>query len=189
MKIYTVNPNTNYRFMFPEEVVHKNREWRFKGKSLIKIIPKQFKAHFDKNSDNPIPDIALLGMRAFAFKEKVATELSEILEEAGEVLPFWIDDKLWYFLNILDISKDSLVEDKCEYEVDDEESRFGLIKFHFDASKIISKSLFKIPNDNFTFTYCIDRRGSDEEIMSNFFCAVAAHGYTGLEFKEVFSDE
>jgi len=189
MKIYTVNPDTNYRFIFPEESVYAAQNWKFVGEPLVKILPKQFKAHYKLNSKKPIPDIALLGMRAFAFREEVATELSEILEEAGEVLPFWIDDELWYFLNILDISEDSLVEDKCEYEVDDEESRFGLIKWYFDTSKIKSKSLFKIPNDNFTFTYCIDRRGSDEEVMSNFFCAVAAHGYTGLEFEEVFSDE
>jgi len=189
MKVYTVNTDTNYRLIFPDKPIYPSREWQFKGDPLIDVLPKQFHAHYESDTDDPIPDIAFLGMKTFAFKEEVATELSEILEEAGEILPFWIGDKLWYFLNILDISKDSLIENKCEYEIDDGETRLLLKKWYFDTSKITSKSLFKIPNDNFTFAYCIDRRGSDEEVMNNFFCAVAAHGYTGLEFKEVFSDE
>lgn len=188
MKIYAVKPDTDYRLMFPEDDVYDMDEWEFKGESLVGKLPKQFTAYFKEGSDKPLPDIAWIGMLTFAFRRDVAGELSEILEAAGELLPFTVDGEIWYCYNVL-TSTEALDPDKCDYEIVQGNTRMGLKSYAFDPARLPESSLFKIPQDNHTTMFCVDRRENDEQVLGNFFCAVAAHGYTGVKFEEVFSDE
>ena len=187
MKVYAVKPDANYRFMYPEDKVYRSEHWKFKCKPLIEILPKQFSAYFDKNSNEPKPDIAFIGMLTFAFREEVADALADILEEAGELLPFYVDDELWYCFNALK-SADAVDEDKSTFEIVEGPIKMGLKEIVFNTDMLPDGSLFKIPTDNYTTIYCADRRGSDEEVLDNFFCAVAANEFTGIKFEEVYDD-
>ena len=69
MKIYTVKPDSSFRLMFPEDSVYDSEDWEFKCKSLAGKIPLHFEAYFTDTNDKPIPDIAWIGMNAFAFRE------------------------------------------------------------------------------------------------------------------------
>ncbi len=189
MKIYEVTPDSSYRFMYPEDSVYKSKEWNFNGTPLIEVLPKVFNAYFDKKSDAPEPDIAYIGMMTFAFRKNVAAELADILEAAGELQSFYVGDDLWYCLNVTTIA-DAVDEANSTYEVDEDGMKFGLIKPVFDVEKIPqSSSLFKVPSDNFTMIYCADRRSTDENVLNNFFCAVAGHNYTGIKFVEVYDTD
>lgn len=186
MKIYEIKPDTHYRFMYPEDSVYKSDEWDFNAEPLIEVLPKTFHAYFDKDKDEPLPDIAYIGMMTFAFRKDVATELVDILEAAGELLPFYVDKDLWYCLNVTTIA-DAVDEEKSTYKINEGNARIGLIKPAFDVDRLPeSSSLFKIPSDNFTTIYCADRRDTDEDVLNNFLCAVAGHGYTGVKFVEVY---
>ena len=54
----------------------------------------------------------------------------------------------------------------------------------FNEKNLPKTPLFKIKDDNYTNILCIDRREPEEEVINNFFCAVAAHKYTGIKFIE-----
>lgn len=187
MKIYKLAPDLNYSLMYPEDEVFQSEHFTFKAKPLVDHLP-QFQAYFDVKKGKPIPDIAYLGMATFAFKKEVAEYMTDILESAGEMLPFYCEDDLWYCLNVLNVY-DALDESKSEYEYNDGTTKLNLIKYQFDPSKIKKASLFKIRNDNYSQIYCADRRKTDSQVLNNFFCAVSGLGFTGVKFIEVFSDE
>ncbi|PUA26708.1 MAG: hypothetical protein B0W54_23520 [Cellvibrio sp. 79] len=189
MKIYTVKPDSNFRLMYPEEAVYESDDWEFKCKPLAGKLPLHFEAYFNEKSDKPFPDIAWIGMNTFAFRADVATELVEILEESGELLPFKVDGDIWYCLNVLQKSESSVDPEKSSYEINDGETRFGLKQPAFIVKNLPKSPLFKIREDNYTNIYCLDHRSSESDIVNNFFCAVAAHAYTGVKFEEVFNDE
>ena len=184
MKIYAVKPDPKFRFIFPEDSVYLSEDWEFKCKSKAGIIPLNFKAYLSDKKEEPIPDIAWIGMSTFAFKEKVVAELVDILEESGELLPFTIDGEQWYCYNVLSKTDNGIDHEKSKYEIDDGEMRFGLKEPAFILDNLPDTSLFKIKEDNYTMMYCIDNRESDDDVLGNFFCAVAAHGFTGLIFEE-----
>ncbi len=185
MKIYKLRPNTDYKMIFPVDSFPRG-VMSFKGKPIIDSFKKEFQAKYS-DDDKPIPDIAYLGMVTYAFKMDAANDLADILEESGEALPIYVGEDVWYALNITTTS-DALDRDKSEFEMDDGTIKRMPKKFVFDTSKLPDTTLFKIPDDNFTDVFCIDRRSSDEEVLNNFFCAVSGHNLTGLEFEEVFSD-
>jgi len=169
--------------MFPEASVYDSENWEFKCESLAGKLPLHFEAYFSDKNEKPFPDIAWIGMSTFAFREDVATELLDILEEAGELLPFKVNGQQWYCLNVLTKSDNAIDHEKSKYEIEDGEMRFGLKTPVFVAESLPKSSLFKIEDDNYTTTYCIDNRKSDEDVLSNFFCAISGHGYTGLKFE------
>lgn len=185
MKIYTVKPDSDFRLLFPEDSVYDSDDWEFKCEPLAGKLPLHFTAYFSEASNKPFPDIAWLGMSTFAFREDVATELLDILEEAGELLPFKVGGNIWYCFNILSHTNNAVDQENSRYEIDDGESRFGLAKPAFVVDNLPESSLFKIKEDNYTLTYCVDRRGADENVLGNFFCAIAAGEYTGVKFEEV----
>ena len=185
MKIYKLWPDTKYRFMYPDEHVYHSEDWEFKCDELAGKLP-EFKAHFDDREGEPIPDIAFLGMTTFAFRKDVATELVDILEESGELLPFYVGEDLWYLLNITK-SIDALDEDKTTFRIDDGVTKLIASNYIFKEEMLPESTLFKIPTDNYTNIFCVDRRDTDEQVMNNLFCAIAHHGYTGIEFREVYS--
>lgn len=185
MKIYLLKPDTRFRFMYPEDSVYTSDEWEFNCEDLVDKLP-QFQAYFDKRSDKPIPDIAYIGMSTFAFRHDVATELVDILEASAELLPFYVDDQLWYLLNVRRCV-DALDDEKSKYKINNGKIKMHLIEYRFNSNQLKNQTLFKIPNDNKTQIFCVDDRNSDKNVASNLFCAVSAHGYTGLKFEEVFS--
>lgn len=90
----------------------------------------QFQSYFDAEKGKPIPDIAYLGMATFAFKRDVAEKMTEMLEAAGEMLPFYCGDDLWYCLNVLKVY-DALDESKLEDEYGDGTIKLNLKKCFF----------------------------------------------------------
>jgi len=186
MKIYAVKPDSSFRLMFPEDSVYDSDDWEFKCEPLAGKLPLHFEAYFSDSNDKPLPDIAWIGMNTFAFRDDVATELLDILEESGELLPFKIGDQQWYCFNVLQKSDDAIDHEKSKYEVEEEGMRFGLKTPAFRLDKLPRSPLFKIKDDNYTTTYCADNRETEEDVMNNFFCAIAGHGYTGIKFEEVF---
>ena len=186
MKVYIIKPDTNFRFLFPDEDVYYSEYWEFKCRELAGKLPK-FQAEFDKKSDNPIPDIACLGMTTLAFSKEAATELVYILEDAGELLPFYVGEDLWYCYNITK-SIDALDEEKTTFKIFDGVNKMFPNNYVFKDDLLSESTIFKIPTDNFTDIFCVDRRDTDDQVMNNFFCAIAYHGYTGIEFEEVYSN-
>jgi len=188
MNIYSVKPDTEYRLAFPEDAVYESDLWSFKCEPLAGKLPLHFEAYFSETSNKPLPDIAWLGMSTFAFREDVAEALLDILENSGELLPFKLNDDIWYCLNILEKADAAVDRERSQYEFDDGSTRFGLKDLAFFPDKLPKTSLFKIKDDNYTNIYCQDRRGGDEEVMNNFFCAVSAHKFTGIRFEEIATD-
>ncbi len=184
MKVYILKPDPKFRFMYPEDSIYMSENWEFKCEILIEKLG-QFKAHFDDRNEAPIPDIAYLGMLTFAFRHDVATELVDILEASAELLPFYVGEELWYCLNVTK-SIDALDEELTTFRVNDGKRKLFPVNYVFHEDKLPNTSLFKIPTDNFTNVFCVDRRDTDDQVMNNFFCAVAHYGYTGIEFEEVF---
>ncbi len=186
MKIYAVKPDSSFRMMFPEDSVYDSEHWEFKCNSLAGKLPLHFKAYLSDKQEKPVPDIAWLGMSTFAFREDVANELLDILEESGELLPFTVDGEQWYCFNVLQHSDNSIDPEKSKYEIDDGEMRFGLTTPAFKLENLPKSPLFKIKEDNYTTTFCTDIRDTEDDVLNNFFCAIAGHGYTGVKFEEVF---
>jgi hypothetical protein len=182
MKIYAVKPDSNFRLMFPEGEVYDSDDWEFKCKPLAGKLPLHFKASFSEASEKPLPDIAWIGMSTLAFRKDVAEELLDILESSGELLPFTVDGEQWYCFNTLSHSDNAVDVENSGYEVDDGETRFGLKSPSFIEPNLPKTSLFKIKDDNYTNILCADRR--EDEVINNFFCAIAAHEYTGIKFTE-----
>ncbi len=187
MKIYELRADTNYQFMYPEDSVHNTLDWEFKAKPLIDILPKQFKSYFEQEKNKPRPDIARLGMATFATRSEVTSNFLDILEPTCELLPFWMDNEPWYCWNVLKVA--DAIDAEASKWLSTEPVRVGLSQPAFIESKLPKTSIFKTPTDNYTSIYCIDRRDNDEQIENNLFCAVAYHGYTGLTFEEVYSNE
>lgn len=185
MKIYAVKPDSNFRMMFPEDSVYDSDEWEFKCKPLAGKLPLHFDAYLSDNHEKPIPDIAWLGMSTFAFRKDVATKLLEILEESGELLPFKVEGEQWYCFNVLQNSDNAIDHEKSTCDIEENEMRFGLKSPVFILDNLPQSPIFKIKDDNYTMTYCLDNRETEEDVLNNFFCAVAGHGYTGVKFEEV----
>lgn len=192
MNIYRLKPDTKYRLMYPEDKVYDSDLWEFKAQPLIEKLPLNFTGYFSKGSDvdYPKPDIAYLGMSTFALRGDVADTLAEdILEPAGELLPFTVDGELWYCLNVTECApQDALDKSRSRYEIEKNGLQINLLQGAFNPEILPNTSLFKMPHDNYTDIYCANRQDLDEDVMGNFFAAVAAHGYTGLEFIEVYTD-
>ncbi len=170
--------------MYPEDEVYESDNWEFKCNSLAGKLPLHFKAYFSETSDKPMPDIAWIGMNTIAFRKDVAESLLDILESSGELLPFTVDGEQWYCYNVLSHSDNAVDIENSSFEIDDGETRFGLKKPCFIEANLPKTSLFKIKEDNYTNILCIDRREPEEEVLNNFFCAIAAHKFTGIKFTE-----
>lgn len=185
MKVYIVKPDSYYRFIFPEDDVYESEFWEFKANELAGKLPLHFKASLDDKVEDPIPDIAWLGMSTFAFREDVAEFLIDILETSGEMLPFTLEGEQWYCLNVLQKADDALDTDKSEYEYNEGGIKFGLKNIVLSADKLPASGLFKIKGDNYTTTFCVDDQSSAEGVLGSFFCAVASAKFTGVKFEEV----
>lgn len=186
MKIYALKPDSKFRMMFPEDSVYDSDEWEFKCEPLAGKLPLHFEAYFSDSSDKPLPDIAWIGMSTFAFRGDVATELLDILEASGELLPFKVKGEQWYCFNVLQKADDVIDPENSKYEVEEEGMKFGLKSPAFIKENLPDAPIFKIKEDNYTVAYCIDSQESDEDVLNNLFCAIASHGYSGIKFEEVF---
>lgn len=83
--------------------------------------------------------------------------------------------------------QDALDKSRSKYEIETQGLQVNLREGAFAPEKLPQTSLFKIPHDNFTDIYCAARVSCDEDVATNFFAAVAAYGYTGIQFLEVYS--
>lgn len=185
MNIYIIKPDSDFRMMFPEDSVYDSDFWEFKCEPLAGKLPLHFEAYFSESNNKPLPDIAWLGMSTFAFRDDVACGILDILEDAGELLPFTVDGEQWYCFNVLTKADNAINHEKSKYEIEDGEIFFGLKKPVFIPERLPASSIFKIKDDNYTMTYCIDKRETEDDVLKNFFCAVAGNGYTGIKFEEI----
>lgn len=183
MKVYKLRPDTKYRLMYPESTVYQSDLWDFHGDTLAGKL-MNFNAHFEKDSNEPIPDIAYIGMATFAFREDVAEELADILEGTGELLPFSVDGQTWYALNVT-TSIDALDDENSTYLINTGAIKLNLVEFIFFKGKLTNATTFKIPQDNHTEIFCCDNQESDDDLLNNLFCAIHGKGYTGISFEEV----
>lgn len=183
--IYKITPDVNhYRVIFPDdETLCESELWKpntsTKESTLI-----NFSAHYNNEKETPIGDMTAINLQGLAIRDHVANELAEIFEDSGELLPFHVGDDNWYFYN---------VTRKIEGILNVEMSTFmlpslniGLQKAVFKKEKLPKHScIFKMPEDLFEGTYVFDSRVNDKDITLNLFCALQAHGFTGLSFEEV----
>ena len=187
MNVYLLKPDTSFRMLYPEDKIYDSENWEFKCESLIEKLPSNFSAYFDPDSKKPLPDIAYLGMTTFAFRSDVASKLVDILEKSGELIPFVVEDEIWYCLNVIK-AQSALDPEKTSYEVNEGGVRLGIKEYVFNEKELHGTPLFKIKNDNFTNIYCVDRRENDKQILNNFYCAVVANKFTGIVFKNVYEN-
>lgn len=141
MKIYLLKPDTKYKLMYPEDSVFKSEDWEFNCEDLVDKIP-QFQAYFDKKSDKEIPDIAYIGMSTFAFRHDVATELVDLLEMSSELLPFYVDDELWYLLNVRECV-DALDDENSKYKINNGKVKLHLVDYVFSQISFEGKRCLK----------------------------------------------
>jgi len=183
--IYRITPDVNhFKVIFPDDKELRDPDlWKSDCQSKETTLIR-FNAHYNDERDKPIGDFTAVNWLGLAVRDVVANELTEILEKSGELLPFHVGDDLWYYYNVMR---------KVEGFLNKEESTFltpglniGLKKAVFNREKLPKRScIFKTPEDRFQGTYVLDSRADDRDVLANFFCAVHAHGFKGLEFEEM----
>ncbi|MCK8118999.1 MULTISPECIES: hypothetical protein [Pseudoalteromonas] len=183
--IYKITPNVNhYRVIFPDsESLCEPDLWKPDGSSKESTLIN-FSAHYNQEKKTPIGDITAINLQGLAIKEHVANELADIFEDSGELLPFYVGDENWYFYNVTRTIRGFLDVEMSTFMLPG--LNIGLQKAVFKKEKLPKHScIFKIPEDRFEGTYVLDSRVSDRDISLNLFCALQAHGFTGLSFEEV----
>lgn len=183
--IYKITPDVNhYRVIFPDnEALCEPELWKPDTSSKESTLIN-FSAHYNNEKETPLGDFAAINLQGLAVTEQAANELTEIFEDSGELLPFYVGDDNWYFYN---------VTRKIEGMLDVEKSTFMLPTLNIGLQKAMFKKehlpksscIFKIPEDRFEGTYVFDSRENDKEVALNLFCALNAYGFTGLKFEEV----
>ena len=183
--IYKITPDVNhYRVIFPDnEALCEPELWKPDTSSKESTLIN-FSAHYNNEKETPLGDFAAINLQGLAVSEQAANELTEIFEDSGELLPFYVGDDNWYFYN---------VTRKIEGMLDVEKSTFMLPTLNIGLQKAMfrkehlpkSSYIFKIPEDRFEGTYVFDSRENDKEVALNLFCALNAYGFTGLKFEEV----
>lgn len=183
--IYKITPDVNhYRVIFPDnEALCEPELWKPDTSSKESTLIN-FSAHYNNEKETPLGDFAAINLQGLAVTEQAANELTEIFEDSGELLPFYVGDDNWYFYN---------VTRKIEGMLDVEKSTFMLPTLNIGLQKAMFKKeylpksscIFKIPEDRFEGTYVFDSRENDKDIALNLFCALNAYGFTGLKFEEV----
>ena len=183
--IYKITPDVNhYRVIFPDnEALCEPELWKPDTSSKESTLIN-FSAHYNNEKETPLGDFAAINLQGLAVSEQAANELTEIFEDSGELLPFYVGDDNWYFYN---------VTRKIEGMLDVEKSTFMLPTLNIGLQKAMFKKeylpksscIFKIPEDRFEGTYVFDSRENDKDIALNLFCALNAYGFTGLKFEEV----
>lgn len=183
--IYKITPNVNhYRVIFPDsEALCEPDLWKPDGSPKESALIN-FSAHYNQEKKTPIGDITAINLQGLAIKEHVANELVEIFENSGELLPFYVGDENWYFYNVTRIIEGFLDVEMSTFMLP--ALNIGLQRAVFKKEKLPKHScIFKIPEDRFEGTYVLDSRINDRDISLNLFCALQAHGFTGLNFEEV----
>jgi len=183
--IYRVTPDVNhYRVIFPDsEALCEPDLWKPDGSSKESTLIN-FSAHYNQEKKTPIGDIAAINLQGLAVREHVADELVEIFENSGELLPFYVGDDNWYFYNVTRAIEGILDVEMSTFMLPG--LNIGLQKAVFKEEKLPKHScIFKMPEDRFEGTYVFDSRLNDRDVSLNLFCALQAHGFTGLSFEEV----
>lgn len=190
MKIYTVDPDPSYRVLVPENEFLAKDYWEFNCKPISPLLaPYELKAFFSKDQNKlPIPDIANIDAFTFAFNSRSVDLLSRVLLNSGELIPFIIERETWYLFNPLNSIDGIFDEERSTYEY----SRFGRrlfpLKCHFRTEYLAEHELFKIPNDYYHWTYCVDRSSSKGSYGHTLFELVNSNKLTGLNFRKVFEE-
>ncbi|AQP99668.1 hypothetical protein B0W48_07580 [Pseudoalteromonas aliena] len=183
--IYKITADVNhYRVIFPDsEALCESELWKpdtsTKESTLI-----NFSAHYNNEKETPLGDFTAINLQGLAIRDHVANELAELFEDSGELLPFYVGNDNWYFYNITR---------KVEGMLNVEMSTFMLPSLNIGLQKAVFKNeklpkhscIFKMPEDRFEGTYVFDSRKNDQDISLNLFCALRAHGFTGLNFEEI----
>lgn len=185
-----MDKNFDYRPIHPERSLTRKVRWKFSAKPMVdKLPPMSFIGQFDKKDrKKPVPDIALMGCRTYAFNEKATELLAPILHRAGEIIPFEVEGDTWYLLNVLESLDQAFDPDRSMAEMTMSDGTLVEV-FHyvFRPEHLSDSPLFKVPNDGHQNIFFADRKDTEQQRRSHFMQIVTDHGLTGLEFKKVFS--
>jgi hypothetical protein len=116
---------------------------------------------------------------------QTARKVRHFFQQSGELLPLWFDGDEYTILNVLTCI-DSLDHSKTEWLLDADGSKVEILKYSFDAAKLLGPSIFKIPET------C---RGSvlTSEVSHSpdleFKAYVEHYGLSGLLFEELWDSE
>ena len=148
---------------------------------------KQLKLYIDKPL-LPRPDFYTFGWSVFVCNERARTIVGEALEMAGELLPVGIEGdkgRYWVFnctncINVTDLKKSKW------RKIGKTGSHRILERPAFLAERFGEESIFKIPDNNGSPIYCLERSGDPDD--GEFKALVEKHGLTGLEFELIWSN-
>lgn len=137
-------------------------------------------------------DFTYLSAGGFAYWEKVnESDLGEIIEKCGEVLPAKVeskpnpDEKLYVFNCTACYNCFDRENGKARWTPDGRMA-IQVEKYAFHLDRIGDANLFKIPETHRVAIYTIT---GQEEPEDEFYSLYHALGFTGLKFEEVWTDE
>ncbi|MCA9041113.1 MAG: hypothetical protein KDA65_12245 [Planctomycetaceae bacterium] len=123
---------------------------------------------------------------AFVLDTHAKVELADLLEPAGELLPFYLDDEPMYLFNILECLN-VLNEEKSDCTYFKSTKRLQEInKYTFNRKGFNDTTLFKIPETSRTDMYTYT--GMGKRLEDTFKGRVEKCGLTGLIFTEIWDD-
>ncbi|WP_430408826.1 hypothetical protein [Kordia sp.] len=122
---------------------------------------------------------------ALVFDQKVYdSELYDILERAGEILPITIKKENYYVLNITEIIN-VLDEEKTTWELLEDNTKGDITEYSFLKNRFTNSSLFKIPE---TYTTEIFVHSDTKVFEEEFYTLYKKLNFTGLIFNKVYSE-
>jgi len=209
MKVYRIStlakpPNTRfdtYATVLADDQAFNfiNPTKEFSGAPFSKEWKKQ-RLYIEKPK-LPRPDFFHFGISKFVCNERARGLTGEPLEMCGELLPIEIERENGdYYLynvtnciNVVDLEKSrwqTLLywKNSTQQKPEEKKEELKILKTPaFIAERLGEESLFKIPEDNGTEIYCLERTGDADD--GEFKALVEKHGLTGLEFKLIWTEE
>jgi hypothetical protein len=116
--------------------------------------------------------------------DKAAAHVEEFFEMAGEVLPLPFEGRVFSLLNVTQCLN-CLNHEASQWR--EPAARTGRpLKYVFHPRRMDEAGLFKIPETQRAEVLFLEREGDPE---TEFKAAVESHGFTGLIFEELWSDQ
>lgn len=133
----------------------------------------------------PEPDIARICQGGLAFSPGALDSLREVLAPAGEILPLYLEDRVWGLLNVTEVL-DCLDPEGTEWHTMGS-TRIHVRSYAFRADRLPrTSSLFKTTEERRTRIYAVE--GLQPPARS-FKARVEELGLRGLVFEEVWRGE
>lgn len=186
MEIYQVKTNLDYQWVLPQI-----EESKLLNLITFDCYPKveswpniDWYIYNPKRKKGNFFEIGHSG--ALVFDETVFnSDLYSLIEMAGEVLTIKLEDNTnLYVLNVLKCIN-SLNQKKTKWQLYEDGSKARILDYSFHTNRFSESSLFKIPETSKIeiLTYS-GIKGDEDEFKSLY----EYLGFTGLEFKQIYTD-